>query len=333
MRLPAEWERQKGIWLSWPARNSHWTYLRADEIQQQWALIAATISRTQSVFINIDETMRGDIENLLNTHGAERTNIHLYDHPHDDVWCRDHGAIFIEDEGGIIATDWGFNGWGEQFPPWQLDNQIPPLMAQSQGLTCRSYPEILEGGAIESNGAGTMMTTEAVLLNKNRNPHLNKADLETLLHSRLGIEHVIWLGDGIVGDDTGGHIDDIARFTATDTILISSDPHGPNKESLTRNYHLLKEQSAASVIKLPMPEACNIPGWRLPTLPASYVNFLITNESVLVPTFRQEQNDDRALGTLREHFPSREVIGIDALDLVSEGGALHCISMQQPSLE
>jgi len=151
-----------------------------------------------------------------------------------------------------------------------------------------------------------------------------------MLSQRLGAQKVIWLQNGIIGDDTGGHIDDIARFVNTNTIIISSDQNGPNKKNLEVNANLLSDQSNAEIAHLPMPEACEIPGWRLPTLPASYVNFLITNKTVLVPTFRQPKNDDRALSIIGDHFPNRKIIGIDSLDIVSEGGALHCISMQQP---
>ncbi len=330
MRLPAEWEQQSGTWLSWPARETHWDHLAPDAMQRKWAEIASAISQSQMVFLNTHEEMEGSVRLMIRELGGNMSNISLFAHPNDDVWCRDHGAIFIEDQGEIMATDWRFNGWGERFSPWELDDNVASQMAKSQGLACRTYAEVLEGGAIESNGQGTIMTTEAVLLNPNRNPHLDKAGVEAMLQERLGADHVIWLKDGIVGDDTGGHIDDIARFVNTDTILISQDDSGPNRDTLAENRRLLQEQSGASIIDLPMPSACEIPGWRLPTLPASYVNFLITNETVLVPTFRQKKNDNAAMGVIAEHFPARDVIGIDALDIVAEGGAIHCISMQQP---
>ena len=202
-------------------------------------------------------------------------------------------------------------------------------MGQAEGLPVHHYHEVLEGGAIEVNGEGLLLTTEAVLLNPNRPPHYEKNTIEQLLNERLGAREVIWLKSGIVGDDTGGHIDDIARFTTPHSILISDDPHGPNASILEENQRLLQQQFTGTIIKLPMPKACEIPGWRLPVLPASYVNFLITNHMILVPTFRQKANDDRALGIIAEQFPRHEVVGIDALDIVHEGGAIHCISMQQ----
>jgi len=329
MRLPAEWEPQDSIWLSWPSPN-YWTDLSHSTICDKWVELCRLISPSQRVNLNAHGAQHKKILDLLNRGKVHLENVTLYDHPNNDVWCRDHGAIFLHENGETIATDWRFNGWGEQFLPYDLDQQIASQMAQSQGLKCRSYNEVLEGGAIESNGNGTIMTTRAVLLNANRNPHLDEKGIEKMLAERLGARKVIWLDEGVEGDDTGGHIDDIARFTQENKIVISEAENGPNQQILQRNRHLIQEQTSAEVIPLPMPEACEIPGWRLPVLPASYVNFLITNALVIVPTFRQSQRDQFALGLLQDIFPSRQVVGVDSLDIVREGGALHCISMQQP---
>jgi agmatine deiminase len=197
---------------------------------------------------------------------------------------------------------------------------------------------ILEGGAIEINGAGHLLTTEAVLLNKNRNPNLDRETIEQNLRDGLGVSEILWLRQGIEGDDTDGHIDDLARFVDRETILACIDPNGraENKAVLAENLSRLKsfigpKNRTFEVVEIPLPEACEVVGWRLPVLPASYVNFLIVNGGVLVPTFRQNRNDDRALGIIRELFPDREILGIDCLDLVEEGGTLHCISQQQPA--
>ena len=197
---------------------------------------------------------------------------------------------------------------------------------------------ILEGGAIEINGASQLLTTEAVLLNPNRNPSLNREEIEQRLCNGLGVSEILWLEQGIKGDDTDGHIDDLARFIDPNTLVASIDRDGdsPNRKILADNLARLRSfigpnGRAFEVLELPLPEACEVPGWRLPTLPASYVNFLIVNGGVLVPTFRQERNDDRALSMIRELFANREVIGIDCLELVEEGGTLHCISQQQPA--
>jgi agmatine deiminase len=197
---------------------------------------------------------------------------------------------------------------------------------------------ILEGGAIEINGAGQLLTTEAVLLNPNRNPQLGRAEIEQRLRDGLGVSEILWLKQGIEGDDTDGHIDDLARFTDPQTILacVERESGSPNRRVLDENLARLRSFSGPNgrpfeVVEIPLPQACEVAGWRLPVLPASYVNFLIVNGGVLVPTFRQGNNDDRALGMIRELFPDREITGIDCLDLVEEGGTLHCISQQQPA--
>jgi len=328
-RVPAEWERQEAIWLSWPTPAQHWRDLGEDVLQSKWAEICTTIAEYQQVRLNAPAQLHGAIQKVLQ--GANMDHITLYDHANNDVWCRDHGAIFIEEEGAIVATDWQFNGWGENFGPWELDNQIAGMMGRVCGLPVQSYSEVLEGGAVEVNGAGTLLTTEAVLLNENRNPHLDHVGVEAMLAERLGIQRVVWLNKGIEGDDTGGHIDDIARFVSADQVLIASATEGGNQQILDENYQRLVSAGGLEVTRLPMPRACEVPGWRLPILPASYANFLITNEQVLVPTFRQSMNDGFALELIQHYFPTRQVIGIDSLDIVREGGALHCISMQQPA--
>jgi agmatine deiminase len=196
---------------------------------------------------------------------------------------------------------------------------------------------ILEGGAIEINGAGQLLTTEAVLLNPNRNSGMYREEIEQRLRDGLGVSEILWLKQGIEGDDTDGHIDDLARFVDPQTILACTDRNSssPNQRILEDNLSRLRSflgphGRAFEVLEIPLPEACEVAGWRLPLLPASYVNFLIVNGGVLVPTFRQGRNDDRALGMIRELFHDREVNGIDCLDLVEEGGTLHCISQQQP---
>jgi len=265
--------------------------------------------------------------------------VELFDHPHNDVWCRDHGPIFVKHRhsGETAITDWDFNAWGGKFPPYDLDNSIPKQIAASLGKKRFDGGMILEGGAIEINGRGQLLTTEAVLLNPNRNPHLSKKEIEQKLRDGLGVTEILWLKQGIEGDDTDGHIDDLARFVDETTILacVDSDISFPNHVVLARNLSDLRgfltpDGRAFEVVEIPLPEACEVPGWRLPVLPASYVNFLIVNGGVLVPTFRQHANDDRALGMIRELFPGRQVTGIDCLDLVEEGGTLHCISQQQP---
>lgn len=339
--MPAEWSPQEAVWLSWPVDDPrHWGGAKRDLIWAKFAEIAAAISRHEPVRINAPGSDHAAIAAACNRAKAVPEHVELFDHPHNDVWCRDHGPIFVKhrETGETAVTNWGFNAWGGKFPPWDLDDAIPGKIASALGKRVFEGGMILEGGGIEINGAGQLLTTEAVLLNPNRNPHLTKSEVEQKLRDGLGVSDILWLKQGIEGDDTDGHIDDLARFSDPQTILacVERDSASPNKRVLDDNLARLRSFMAPNnrpfdVVEIPLPEACEVPGWRLPVLPASYVNFLIVNGGVLVPTFRQARNDDRALGMIREMFPGREITGIDCLDLVEEGGTLHCISQQQPA--
>jgi len=339
-RMPAEWQPHDAVWLSWPVRDPrHWGGAKAAVIEAKFAEIAAAISRSETVRVNANTGDAARIAGLLNRARAVPERVEIFDHPHNDVWCRDHGPIFVKHAatGEVRATDWEFNAWGGKFPPWDLDNGIPRAIARSLGMAVLDGGMVLEGGAIEVNDRGQLLTTEAVLLNPNRNPQLDRAAIEQRLRDTLGVRDILWLARGIEGDDTDGHIDDLARFTSDTTILACREAGraSPNHAVLEENLGRLREfhdpdGRPFEVVPIHLPEACEVPGWRLPVLPASYVNFLILNEAVLVPTFRQPRNDDRALGIIREQFPGRRVEGIDCLDLVEEGGTLHCISQQQP---
>lgn len=339
--MPPEWSPQTAVWLSWPVDDPrHWGGAKREIMWAKFAEIAAAISRHEIVRINAPGSDHAAIAAACNKAKAVPERIQLFDHPHNDVWCRDHGPIFVKHHqtGEVAVTDWGFNAWGGKFPPWDQDDAIPGKIASSLGIRSFKQDMILEGGAIEINGAGQLLTTEAVLLNPNRNPHLSREEIEQRLREGLGVSDILWLKQGIEGDDTDGHIDDLARFVDEETILACIDLSGTseNKRVLNDNLAHLKsflgpKNRPFEVVEIPLPEACEVPGWRLPVLPASYVNFLIVNGGVLVPTFRQERNDDRALGMIREMFPGREITGIDCLDLVEEGGTLHCISQQQPA--
>lgn len=339
--MPPEWSAQEAVWLSWPVPNpAHWGGQKFDLIQQKFAEIAAAVTRFETVRLNVPGAQQRDVERYLNRAKAVMERVELYDHPHNDVWCRDHGPIFVKhrETGERAVTDWGFNAWGGKFPPWDLDDAIPRRVAELLEMKRFDGGMILEGGAIEVNGEGQLLTTEAVLLNPNRNPHLDRWEIEARLCEGLGVSEILWLERGIEGDDTDGHIDDLARFVASDMIVacVEKDRQSPNHAVLANNLGRMRDfrspkGGAFDVVEIGLPAACEVPGWRLPVLPASYVNFLIVNGGVLVPTFRQAKNDDRALGLLRELFSRREVVGIDCLDLVEEGGTLHCISQQQPA--
>ena len=337
--MPPEWSPQEAVWLSWPVDDPrHWGGGKRETMWAKFAEIAAAISRHEIVRINAPGGDHAAILTACNRAKAVPEHVQLFDHPHNDVWCRDHGPIFVKhrETGEVAVTDWEFNAWGGKFAPWDLDNAIPSRVADALGKRLFKGGMILEGGAIEINGVGQLLTTEAVMLNPNRNLGLHREEIEQILRDGLGVSEILWLKQGIEGDDTDGHIDDLARFTDDKTILACIDKNGPNKMVLADNLACLRSftgpgNRAFEVVEIPLPEACEVPGWRLPMLPASYVNFLIVNGGVLVPTFRQARNDDRALGMIRELFPDREVTGIDCLDLVEEGGTLHCISQQQPA--
>ncbi len=339
--MPAEWTPQSATWLSWPVDDPrHWGGGKKEIIWSKFSEIAAAISRYQKVRINAPDSSHGAIANACNRSRTNPENLELYNHPNNDVWCRDHGPIFVKNSvtDETALTDWEFNAWGGKFAPWDLDDAIPQKIAATLHLPAFKGGMILEGGAIEINGRGQLLTTEAVLLNPNRNPHLSREEVEEKLREGLGVSEILWLEKGIEGDDTDGHIDDLARFTHENTILACEEPDSssPNHPALDGNMDRLRNFLTPSgrpyeIVPIHLPQACEIPGWRLPVLPASYVNFLILNHAVLVPTFRQAKNDDRALGIIREQFPDREIVPIDCLDLVQEGGTLHCISQQQPA--
>lgn len=335
LHWPAEWEQQVAVWLSWPHREDLWQGGLA-ELTGHYAGLAAAIAPHAQVRINAAAPLHAGIQHLLQQRHV--TNYALYNHPTNDVWCRDHGGIFVRRaDGSMQIADWTFNAWGGKFAPWDLDNGIPTHMANALGLPKLSSDIILEGGGIEGNGQGLIITTEAVLLNPNRNPGCTKADIEAELHRMMGTKQVFWLGAGIEGDDTDGHIDDMVRFVNAEAVvsIVEPDPHSPHYRNLAENNERLQDLRTpdghrVEIISLPMPKPLVAKDWRLEQLPASYANFLICNGAVIVPIFLQPKEDDRALGILRECFPGKQVIGFDARRLVIEGGAIHCITQQQP---
>ena len=338
-RMPAEWAPQEAIWLSWPLKVGAWPGCRA-AAERAYAEFAAAISHFEAVCINCVTSAQEGAGEALGRAGARLDRIRLFDHPTNDVWCRDHGPVFVQHRGtGEVAiTDWGFNAWGGKFPAWDLDNAIPTCVAAALGLRRFAIPMVAEGGGLEVNGEGVLLTTESVLLNPNRNPTRSKAEVEIILRDALGVEAIGWLRAGLECDDTDGHIDTLARFVAPAAVVtvVSRDPNGPNQAVLERNRadlarFRLPDGRRLELVPLPLPDAIRLSGWRLEVLPATYANFLILNGAVLVPTYGQPANDREALRTLAQCFPDREVIGLDCRDLVIEGGALHCLSQQQPA--
>ena len=335
-RMPAEWEPQEAVWLSWPHRRATWPGAFGP-IPAKFAEVAAHISRREKVRINVSAGRRARARALVAGAGAAMGNVEFYGHPTNDAWCRDHGPIFVRSAatGEVALTDWKYNAWGGKYPPFGLDDRIPLLVARALGLRRFRSRMVLEGGSIDVNGSGLLVTTEACLLNRNRNPGLSRAQIEAALRAFLGVRTVLWLGDGIVGDDTDGHVDDMTRFFSEDGLLtaVERDSRDANFRPLRENLERLRSMRTASgsrfrIVELPMPAACSHRGSRLP---ASYANFLVINGAVLVPAFGQPRRDGEAASVIASCFPGREVVPVDCLELVWGRGTLHCISQQQPS--
>jgi len=335
-RVPAEWERQEAIWLSWPINRDTWPG-HFEPIPEKFAEIAATISRFQIVRINAEAKLHREITRLLNSARADLGQVELFDHPINDSWCRDHGPIFVKnDETGEVAiTDWQYNAWGEKYPPFDKDNEIPKRIADALGMRRFEMSMVLEGGAIEVDGAGQLLTTESCLLNENRNPELSRDEIEQNLRDGLGVDRILWLRDGIIGDDTDGHIDDLTRFYRPDAFVtvVEENESDENYAILRENLERLqsfrtRDGRPYEIQTLPMPAPVYCDGERLP---ASYANYLLINGVVLLPVFRQPEFDGRAEEVLQGCFPDRKVIPIDCVDLVLGLGTLHCISQQQPA--
>jgi agmatine deiminase len=335
-RMPAEWEPQAALWLSWPHNLATWPG-QFRPIPGVFAGIVAQISRFEPVRINCAAALQPRAKRLCEQAGADMTRVTFYNHPTNDAWCRDHGPIFVKNDrsGEVAVTDWVHNAWGGKYPPYDLDNKIPPSIATKLGMRRFENDMVLEGGSIDVNGQGLLLTSEQCLLNKNRNPHLFREEIERNLQDYLGVTKVLWVGEGIIGDDTDGHIDDITRFYKPDGFVTVVEPNrrDPNHKLLEENLERLKgfrtpKGKKFDIVKLPMPKPF---GFRGQQVPASYANFLIINGAVLVPQFRQKKRDAEVCEILGGCFPGREIIPVDCYQLIWGLGTLHCISQQQPA--
>jgi agmatine deiminase len=338
-RMPAEWEPHHATWLTWPRPEGISFPDKYDPVPVVYAEFIRHVSEVEEVNLNVwHAEMEAWVRDLLRQNRCPLDQVRFHHFPAYEPWCRDHGPIFlVRDRDGRherAVVDWGYNAWGNKYPPCDLDDAIPQHVARRRGLPLFSPGIIMEGGAFDVNGAGAVLTTTSCLLNRNRNPELNQAQIEQYLRDYLGVTQVLWLGKGIVGDDTDGHIDDIARFTAPNTVVtaVEEDPKDENYEPLQDNLKRLREMIDAQgqplrIVPLPMPGRIEHQGQRLP---ASYANFYIANGLVLVPTFRHA-NDQVAVDILQREFPDRRVIGLDSVDLIWGLGSFHCISQQEPA--
>ncbi|MBW3467441.1 agmatine deiminase family protein [Arthrospiribacter ruber] len=335
-RFPAEFEPHLATWLSWPHKEASWPG-KIDSIFPAYAEFIQLLTEGEEVHINVgNQTMENFALKHLEQAKADMDQVFFHQFSTNDAWCRDHGPAFLVNEQAEhrkALVKWNYNAWGGKYPPFDLDNEIPYHIARYRNIPTFSPGIIMEGGSIEVNGKGTLMTTEACLLNPNRNPHLSKSEIEFYLQEYYGVENILWLKDGIVGDDTDGHIDDLTRFVNADTVVtvVEDDSSDENYEELKENVELLEKMTletgkSLNIVELPMPKAIIFEDMRLP---ASYANFYIANTSVIVPTFR-DRNDDKALSILQSCFPDRKVVGVDSWDLIWGLGSFHCLSQQEP---
>lgn len=332
--MPPEWNPHLGTWLTWPKIGCESFQGREPQVYTTYRELVRLLIEFEEVFINVwDTEMEKQARDTLQL-GAD-AKVSYFHHPSYEPWCRDHGPVFVSQHqsGEKAVIDWGYNAWGGKYPPFDKDNEVPSKIATLRNIK-RFVPNmILEGGSIEVNGDGLLMTTESCLLNPNRNPNLSRSEIELKLQQYLGISRILWLQDGIIGDDTDGHIDDITRFVNQKTIVtaMEDNPDDPNFEPLQRNRILLERYQqendpALTIIELPMPDPVFQEGLRLP---ASYANFYIANGLVVVPTFASPK-DSTAIGILQNLMPDRKVVGLDSRALIWGLGSFHCITQQEP---
>ena len=328
-RMPGEWEPHAATWLTWPRPDGISFPDKYDTVPPVYAELIRNLVPYEEVHINVwDAKMEQWVRELLRHERTPLERVFFHHFPAYEPWCRDHGPIFVVRDGERAIVDWGYNAWGNKYPPYDLDDAIPQHIARYRNVRLFSPGIVMEGGSIEVNGQGALLTSEACLLNPNRNPNLTKSQIEHYLRDYLGVTNVFWLGEGIAGDDTDGHIDDMTRFVSPGTIVttVEPDPTDANHEPLHENLKRLRT-TPFEIVELPMPGHVEYKGQRLP---ASYANFYIANEVVLVPTYR-DPNDARGLEVLQKCFPTRRVIGIDSTELIWGLGAFHCITQQEPA--
>ena len=304
-----------------------------------FAEIVRHLAPREEVHINVaDADMEAAARATLRQSGVATGNVFFHWHPTNDAWCRDHGPMFVEKNNNgrreQRILDWGFNAWGGKYPPFDADDVIPTRIAAKFAIECVSPGIVMEGGSIDVNGLGTLLTTESCLLNPNRNPGLSKASIEAYLTDYLGLTNILWLGDGIEGDDTDGHVDDLTRFVDPTTVVtvVEADPADPNFEPLRDNLERLRQMKdqagrALDVLTLPMPKPMYQGDQRLP---ASYANFYIANGGVLMPAY-DPTTDPIAADTLQRCFPHHQVVPIQCTDLVWGLGSIHCVTQQWPA--
>ncbi len=333
-RMPAEWEPHSATWLSWPRREGISFPNAFDRVMPTFRAMVEALLTSERVCINVcNGAHEAEAREVLR--GLPLEHVTFYTIPTNEPWCRDHGPIFLTraHDPKLAIVDWGHNAWGGKYPPFNLDDVVPTRIGEALGLPVFDGGMILEGGSIDMNGAGTLLTSESCLLNPNRNPEMSREKIEQRLRDYLGVREILWLGDGIEGDDTDGHIDDLARFVGERRVVtvVEENRADANYAPLQENFARLRDMrvngAPFEVITLPMPARIEREDQRLP---ASYANFYIANDCVLLPVYA-DPNDEIALNTLRDCFPTRRIVPIDCRELIWGLGAFHCLTQQQPA--
>ncbi len=334
--MPAEWEPHSATWLSWPRREGISFPGAYKQVLPVLAQMVNALAGSEAVNINVcDAAHEEDVRKQLAQARVRIDHVTFFHIPTNEPWCRDHGPIFLtrNESPNLVILDWDYNSWGWKYPPFDDDDVVPTVIGEKLGLPVYSPKMVLEGGSIEVNGSGTLLTTKSCLLNPNRNPDLTERDIEQRLRDFLGVKQILWLGDGIEGDDTDGHIDDLTRFVNSNTVLtvVEDDENDSNYEPLRANLESLKTMATEDgtpleIHTLPMPSKIVRDGQRLP---ASYANFYIANKVVLLPIFA-DSNDRWAISVLEKVLPDRKIIPIDCRELIWGLGAFHCLTQQQP---
>ena len=331
-RLPAEWEQHESTWLTWPHNTDTWEHQLKDT-QKAYIKFIHSISKGEKVNIILTQNNISEVRDKLKKANTNLNQIIFHQWETNDSWIRDYGPDFLIGTKDKIILNWKYNAWGQKYPPFDADNSIPLKIAEYLKLKHYSPDIVLEGGSFEPNGKGTILTTTNCLLNKNRNPHLTQKQIQSILEEYLQINNIIWLKDGIIGDDTDGHVDDISRFVNKNTILtcIEQNKQDENYTPLQKNLKLLntarlENGKQANIVELPMPAPFFFKNQRLP---ASYANFYICNQAVIVPIFN-DSNDDKAIQILESLFYDRKIIPIYSGDIIYGLGSFHCLSKHEP---
>ncbi len=353
--FPAEWEPQSGTWFSWPRPEGISFPDKYHTVPDNIAKIIRHIVPRQKVHINVPNgNWEYIVRELLTRRRVPLENVEFHHIPTNESWCRDHGPAFVvrrpsanRGRSGnqsnnnrrlppLAIVDWGFNAWGGKYPPYDADDAVPTRIAEKLNLPVWYPGIVMEGGAVEFNGKGTVLTTTDCLLNPNRNPGLSREEVELYLKDYYGQSHVCWVTGGIEGDDTDGHIDNLARFISPTKIVVGVEQDRGDKNykrlrDLRKQLAELRDQDGQpfEIVEIPMPGAVEYDGQRLP---ATYINFLFINGAVLVPTYRHPEHDRTAMQILRKHLPQHKIIGIDCVELIWGLGAIHCLTQQQPKV-